>query len=273
MLSLPRISALAFLAAAAPALAGPVVPPPETRLIAASAPEPDGSWRLGLEIVLPDGWHTYWRTPGDAGVPPMFDTAASNNLARFDVGYPPPVRYFDGFGTSLVYHDRVVLPVTVAPAAADAPIDLRVRFDFGYCEKICVPATAELSADLAPGHTPDAVDDAAVGAAFAALPVPESEAGPDAPAIAGLAVAGADRNGHVDITVKTSADPAGVDLFVEGPDRWYLSPPEKLSADAGTAVFRVALDGMPRTATPSGATLRFTIVADGRAVEAVRTLD
>lgn len=265
--------ALALLLAAGPALAGPVVPPPETRLFAASAPEPDGSWRLGLEIVLPAGWHTYWRSPGDAGVPPLFDTAASTNLARFDVGYPPPVRYFDGFGTSLVYHDKVVLPVTVAPVSAGNPVDFRVRFDFGYCEEICVPATAELSADLVPGHVPDAADDAAVDAAFAALPVPESGAGPDAPAIASVTLVGADRTGHVDVVVKSAGDPAALDLFVEGPDRWYLSPPEKLPAEGGAALFRIALDGMPKKATPAGADLRFTIVGGGRAVEAVRTLD
>jgi DsbC/DsbD-like thiol-disulfide interchange protein len=267
------LAATALIALAGPAVAGPDVPQPETRLVVGAGPDEDGRWRLAVEIVLPQGWHTYWRSPGDSGVPPMFDAAASRNLEAFAVAYPAPERLFDGFGTTLVYHGRVVLPVTADAEAPGEPVGLKVRFDYGYCKEICVPATAEFAADLVPGHASDAHDAALVEAAFADLPVSEADAGPDAPRITAVALSGADRTGHVDVTVATTGDAGRLDLFVEGPERWYLSPPQRVSAADGSAVFRILLDGMPKKAVPSGATLRLTATDGIRAVEAERTLD
>ena len=58
------------------------------RLIAGSAA---GSMlRAGVEIRLKSGWHTYWRYPGDAGVPPRFDFTGSQNVKAVDVLWPAP---------------------------------------------------------------------------------------------------------------------------------------------------------------------------------------
>src|SRR5258708_4657987 len=69
----------------------------------------------GVELVLDPGWYTYWRTPGEAGVPPLFDFSGSENVANVEVLYPAPMRK-DADGTvSLIYQDEVVLPLTVTP--------------------------------------------------------------------------------------------------------------------------------------------------------------
>ena len=44
----------------------------------------------GIEIALEPGWYTYWRNPGEAGVPPVFDFSGSENVASVDVMYPAP---------------------------------------------------------------------------------------------------------------------------------------------------------------------------------------
>ncbi len=80
-----------------------------------SAADATGSGKTveaGLEIRLAPGWHAYWRTPGDAGVPPSIDWSGSENLAQADIAWPAPARYsLQGFETA-AYRDHVVLPIT-----------------------------------------------------------------------------------------------------------------------------------------------------------------
>ncbi len=74
----------------------------------------------GLEIRLAPGWHAYWRSPGDAGIPPSIDWAGSENLSRAEIAWPAPARYsLQGFETA-GYRDHVVLPITANPGAARA---------------------------------------------------------------------------------------------------------------------------------------------------------
>ena len=74
------------------------------RLIRGTAGEPGASaLRAGIEIKLQSGWKTYWRYPGDSGVPPAFDFSASENLGSATVLWPAPVRFKDGSGHSIGY--------------------------------------------------------------------------------------------------------------------------------------------------------------------------
>ncbi len=72
--------------------------------------------RAGIEIKLQPGWKTYWRYPGDSGVPPQFDFAGSENLASAEVLYPAPHSFKDEAGTSIGYKETVVFPVASRPA-------------------------------------------------------------------------------------------------------------------------------------------------------------
>ncbi|BBE72237.1 protein-disulfide reductase DsbD domain-containing protein [Oharaeibacter diazotrophicus] len=264
------LSALVLFSPVTVSRAGPSIPEPGTAL-AVAGPDGRGGYDVGVGIALPEGWHTYWRSPGDSGVPPVFDWSASENVAAFEVAWPAPGRYFDGFGTSVVYDGDVTLPVRVVPADPAAPVRLAVRLNYGYCKDICVPATAEFSADLDPAAPRDEAAAATIAAARASVPVPEAEAAPDAPRLVALEVAGEGRDARATVTL-AAADAERVDLFVEGPDGWYLSPPERVSAGDGRAVFAVALDGRPKKAALSGAVLRFTIADGARSVEALRSL-
>src|SRR5690349_4532496 len=69
--------------------------------------------KAGLEIHLEPGWKTYWRNPGDSGVPPSFDWSKSTNLADVTVSWPAPERLEDEGGTSIGYKHDVVLPLLV----------------------------------------------------------------------------------------------------------------------------------------------------------------
>jgi DsbC/DsbD-like thiol-disulfide interchange protein len=244
------------------------------RLIAAQASNDAGgrTFRAGVEIKLKPGWKTYWRYPGDSGVPPSLDFAGSQNLKTVTVLYPAPQRFPDGAGgSSIGYTGNVILPLRVVAQDAGAPVTLRLKVDYAVCEKLCVPAKAELELALTGGAS---AQDAAVGAAEARVPK-STEIGSRGP----LAISAVRREvgaGKPRVEVDVAA-PAGqsVALFAEGPTtQWALPLPEPVAgAGPGSQRFAFELDGLPPGATASGAILRLTAVAADRAVEVAFRLD
>src|SRR6056297_1475100 len=114
----------------------------------------DGRHVAALHLELQDGWKTYWRAPGDAGIPPRFDWSGSGNLARVALHWPAP-KVFDSYGLRTVGYDgALVLPMELTPRRPGAPITLNARMELGICETICVPAELHLEANLAgPGRS------------------------------------------------------------------------------------------------------------------------
>src|ERR1041385_6692223 len=94
----------------------------------------------GIAIQLQPGWHTYWRTPGDSGVPPRFDFSKSDNVEAVMVLFPAPRKFDDGAGgISLGYTQQVVLPLRITAKDANKPVTLRAAINYAVCEKICIP--------------------------------------------------------------------------------------------------------------------------------------
>src|SRR6478752_8520679 len=110
------------------------------RLVSGANKDGDANLRAGIEIKMQPGWKTYWRYPGDSGVPPHFDFSGSDNLKEAKVLYPAPHLFTDETGQSLGYKDDVILPIAVTPENAGKPVRLRVKIDYAVCEKLCVPA-------------------------------------------------------------------------------------------------------------------------------------
>src|SRR5947207_12460610 len=97
----------------------------------------------GIAIQLEPGWKTYWRTPGDSGVPPRFDFSKSDNVEAVTVLWPAPKKFDDGAGgTSLGYKQQVVLPLRIVAKSADKPVILRAAINYAVCDKLCVPVEA-----------------------------------------------------------------------------------------------------------------------------------
>src|SRR5437899_9038501 len=79
----------------------------------------------GIAFQLQPGWKTYWRTPGDSGVPPRFDFSKSENIEAVTVLWPAPTKFDDGAGGfSLGYKKQVVLPLRVIAKNKDKPVTL-----------------------------------------------------------------------------------------------------------------------------------------------------
>jgi DsbC/DsbD-like thiol-disulfide interchange protein len=234
------------------------------RLVAGAAVPGTQMRRAGVEIALQPGWKTYWRYPGDAGVPPRFDWSQSDNLATAEVLWPVPVSFADGPVVSIGYHDGVVFPVHVTPRDPARPVTLVLALDYAVCKTLCLPAVGQARLTLpvgAGGH------DALVRAHEARVPARKPGT------VISVAVA-ADVTPPVATLVLAVPEGAReVAAFVEGPsDSWALPVPEPVSATGGRATVRVPLDGLPAGTPWQGAVLRVTVSAGDAAFEDKATL-
>ena len=123
---------------------------------------PSGARIAALRIALDKGWKTYWRSPGDAGIPPQFNFAASENVAGIEVRWPRPVVFDQNGMRSVGYADEVILPIEITPRDPSQPIALSAEMEFGICHDVCVPVSVEVSADLEGPGAPDPVISAAL---------------------------------------------------------------------------------------------------------------
>lgn len=238
------------------------------RLIAGSNKADDGSLRAGIEIKLKPGWHTYWRYPGDSGVPPRFSFPGSDNVAAVKVLYPAPHAIADETGTTIGYTDNVIFPLRVFPRQRDKPVKLHLKVNYAVCEKLCLPVEAKAELPLPAGN---ATTDAALAAAEARVPKQVSAAE------AGLSAHRVTDTPKLLVFVDL-ATPSGkaVQVFVEGPTpEWALPIPKPVQgAPAGHQHFGFELDGMPSGVDPKGPfELTFTIVRGDRPIEVNTHLD
>lgn len=132
-----------------------------------------GTYLTALDLTLSDGWKTYWRAPGDAGIPPSFDWGRSDNVGRVSYIWPTPHVFHQGGVQSIGYKTRLVLPIEVTPLDPERPVTLRGTIDIGLCKDVCIPGS--LSVDHA--LDADAKRNPAIAAALADRPYTESEAG------------------------------------------------------------------------------------------------
>lgn len=211
------------------------------RLVAAGGLAPLENGRVylaGLEIELSGGAHTYWRQPGDAGVPPTISYAGSRNLKHAELRFPAPMRIDEAGLQVLGYRQSLVLPIEITPEDPAAPVHLEVAFSYAACEKICTPAEARGALDLSPKAAPGPEAER-LGAAEAALPRRVDNGA------AGLQVSATPVANHDKPAWRLKIDrPAGPwrDVFAEGPDGWFF---ETQPADGG---FDLVADERPSDA-------------------------
>ena len=223
--------------------------------------------RAGVEIRLAPGWKTYWRYPGDSGVPPRFDFSGSTNVKSINVRYPAPHRLVDESSVSIGYKNGVVFPLDVVPQDLSKPVALSLKLDYAVCEKICIPAEgkAELTVTGKPGD-----QDVLIKRGEDMVPSP-SRLGDDG----AFSIRAVKREGKQIMVDIAAPGGAAVDLFAEGPTAdWALPVPAPTGgAPTGQQRFAFELDGLPPNTKPDGAILTLTAVSGERAIEVPYRLD
>ena len=106
----------------------------------------------GLEVKLAKGWKIYWRSPGDAGLPPELDFSKTPSVLGHHLDFPAPKRFsilgFDSFG----YADHVIYPLRLSIAPQSQGITIAAQFDGLVCKDVCIPLREMLTLSLPKGQ-------------------------------------------------------------------------------------------------------------------------
>lgn len=213
------------------------------------------SWHTGVQIDLAPGWKTYWRMPGDSGIPPEF-TWTPSQPATVEVAFPTPSRHVDKSGEAVGYETQVLFPVTVTPEKPGA-LDLKLDLFFAVCKDVCIPAQAEASIALGTQER-DPLGSARVEAARASVPVPGD-------AVTAARVAEEGGKPVLELTLKDRPE----EIFVESATSAYFHAPE-LSDDGRLA--RLAIGSLSDPAALKGARITITYILGGKGHEQTLTL-
>lgn len=244
------------------------------RLIGAKARNEGGAniFRAGVELKLAPGWKTYWRYPGDSGVPPHFEFEQSENVKSVAVLWPAPLRFSDAEGNTIGYKNNVVFPLRIEAKDPSKPVTLKLKFDYAVCERLCIPVEAKAGLSI---DGKDNASDATVSAAEATVPKAQAFRAAAPLAISNAVADPTSKPGRVLVDVTAPKD-TPVTLFAEGPTAdWALPLPEPVSGGdtAQGKRFAITLDGIPSGASAKGAVLKITAVAGGHAIETPVPLD
>jgi len=229
------------------------------RLVAGGA-SAVGHW-VGIEILLDPGFKTYWRDPGESGLPPRFDWTGSTNTGAIEMSWPAPTRAEDAGGIAHIYSERVVFPTRVRAADPGRPIDLHLNLEYGVCKEICIPAQATLDLVLDKGDGPHR---GTIEQALALVPRPQALGAEGPLSITAVDPVAADKPTYR-VTVRS---PEGATLFAEAPENWYVSTSRLLPGGH----FTITIDERPKGFS-GPAPLRLTLVAEPRAIETEVHLD
>lgn len=264
-LATTSLALLALGLTGAPSLAGglstawPAGAKSRTSLLSAGAPV-GGRYEAGLDVELAPGVLTYWRSPGDAGVPPVFNFTNSENVAGVSVAYPAPARIEDAGTTTYGYQGEVLFPLEVRPKDPSRPSVLDLEFHYATCDTICMPAEAHHSIRLSPGASPSA-DRERIERWAARVPQP-------LPARLAPQIAAAKGGPKPIWRASFPHSGAGTELFVEGPAGYYFD-----SKAEGLGRFDIALAEKPSGQSLPVVPVTLTFVDGDHAYETSVSLD
>lgn len=216
---------------------------------------------LLVEMSLQPTWKTYWRMPGDAGIPPSFDWTGSKNVGEVEVRYPAPSIYVDQAGRTVGYKDEVTFPIVLRPSDMKAPSEIRVELAFGICREICIPVETKVSLDVPPAATLPA---ARITEAMSKVPSRKkpAEAARGAVAISSVALHGG--AGGPKLSLKT----AGVEtVLIEAPDGLFVPIPQRVAGNEMAATFEVDLAKSQDLPDLKGKSLTITAIGRAGAIE------
>ncbi|MGB0719736.1 MAG: protein-disulfide reductase DsbD domain-containing protein [Bdellovibrionales bacterium] len=186
--------------------------------------ETDKGIEAALEVNLQEGWHSYWRVPGDAGLPPEFDWSGSDNIKDVQIFWPVPKRKKEIIFNTFGYDDAVLFPLEITREANDKAATADLALDIMICKDICIPQHLDLSLDIPPDSAAEAAHISAIKTARDALPKDNGHNG----LIIQSAVIGADA-----LVVNVTAENGlaeNLDLLPDAGEVLLTSPPEVIIA-------------------------------------------
>ncbi len=224
---------------------------------------------LGLEIEMAPEWHTYWRSPGMAGLPPQIDWQSnasdgngSQNFRSARLYYPAPKRY-TAYGLETIgYRGHVILPITVDLEKPGQALDIDASLSILVCSSTCLPKTFEVKLKVPEGAATESAESKLIQEFRNQLPTDADTAG--------IVVKNIVNNGDsLRINVASRDEMKVPDIFVENDDNIsFTAPTIDLSADHRSASFTIKpADLLPQGKELAGMNLTLTLVNEAHALE------
>ena len=210
-----------------------------------------------VEIELEDGWATYWRYPGSAGIPPLFDFSATPGLNIEETHFQAPQLLGNDPAYAGYKKNTVFLMNGTLQPDVKAPITLEMLV--GLCSTICVPAKAQFEVPRSSLNTSDGIASRVISFAKLKLPKPNDELHNSI-----------DKSlSGEELIIALDDNPAWENpkLFVEGPAEWYLTPARVVSRKAGTLKFSLYVGEAKDLSTVLETPLRYTLTTSGDSFE------
>jgi len=170
-----------FSRAQAQGAAGPVVTTEQVRAeLMAHAPDgldPGKTVWIGLQLVHQPHWHTYWKNPGDSGLPTVLQWTLPAGMVAGEIAWPTPNKIPIGNLANYGFEGSVLLPVPVTIGADFKPplvgdgVPIKLRASWLVCRQECIPQDGEFVLSL-PVRGSTAFNTAAFEASFKASPKP-----------------------------------------------------------------------------------------------------
>jgi DsbC/DsbD-like thiol-disulfide interchange protein len=225
----------------------------------------DGS-REGVLLVEPKkGWITYWKEPGDVGIPPSITPVPGADYSVARVDFPVPKLLTTGDMQDVGYDHPVALPLVLDNAGNDSPVSLSAFV--GVCQNICIPFQAELTVDPAAEVGRDPEEVALVEEAKRLVPPGPSE---------DFRVTGHVINPDLkslEISLRLPADAPLPQVFVSGPSSHVYVDGKASAGTDGETLYTVPIGKLPKGYTMSGKRWGLLVVAGDRAMETTLAFD
>ncbi|MEO4043602.1 protein-disulfide reductase DsbD domain-containing protein [Hoeflea sp. CAU 1731] len=227
--------------------------------LTALPPSEDGVIRAILDVDLLPGWKTYWRDPGDAGIPPQLDFAKSANVEAAEVKFPAPARIDDGYAVWAGYTYPVAFPIRLDQEEAGIQSVIDVNVFMGICEKICIPVQAEFSVTVAPQDAATDYEKHLVETAFRQLPARPH----DGFHIDGVTLGDNSKS----VSFNVHAPEGEIEIFVTGPQGWAFDVPQAQASKDGYTTFEALVLDAPQDATLSATGITILAKAGRQSIE------
>ncbi|MCL6706211.1 hypothetical protein M8R20_04275 [Pseudomonas sp. R2.Fl] len=234
------------------------------RLIVTAGDEP-GHYEGALQIEPKPGWITYWREPGDSGIPPEVKIKGGK-VAVTGMEFPAPKRIDNGSLRDIGYDGPVTMPFRLEGPPDSAGTRLKAHVFIGICQNICIPFQADLSLKLPAASEP--LDAIVIAKAREQLPEKPSK---------DFKVEAASRSAGNDVLTITLALPSPMEeppqVFVTGPTGTVYMDYEAAKKEKGRLTLTMPISRLPEKGDPEGRTWRLLAVAGKRAMESPLAFD
>jgi DsbC/DsbD-like thiol-disulfide interchange protein len=229
--------------------------------LVALAPDKQGKIRAGLQIEPKAGWITYWREPGNSGIPPQITIAPETGVTLDGIGYPIPKHIADGKVDDIGYDAPVTLPLTLS--AKPGTQEIKAQAFIGICKDICVPFQADFSLGLPATAQSQPEDKAILDAADARLPeAPSSKFKVNKHALS---------EDMKELTLRITLPEIGdttPEVIVAGPSGYVFAKRLMSKRDGTTLTTTIAIGKLPKNYDIHGKSWSALIIDGSRAIEA-----